>query len=104
MWLTYRAAIFRHFYGLSESLLTPHHAAFSEMVVSVMRELIRGVYSGNFYLDPQGTWNGSSFTITVNDSVPHFFHAITPWWESDCSHMANLSIQAQFPDTVDELF
>jgi len=62
------------------------------------------VYSGNFILDPQGTWNGSSFTITVNDTDPHFFHAITPTFLGNCLLLANLSVIANFPDDVDELF
>jgi hypothetical protein len=34
------------------------------------------IYSGNFYIDPQGTWNSSSFTVIVNDTFPHFFHLV----------------------------
>jgi hypothetical protein len=55
-------------------------------------------------MDPQGTWNGSIFTFTVNDSVPHFFHAVTPGFVLSCSLLANLSVDAGFPDSVDELF
>jgi hypothetical protein len=55
-------------------------------------------------IDEQGTSNGSQFTITVNDTNPHFLHAITPWFAEDCLLMANVSYIAELPDSVDELF
>jgi len=55
-------------------------------------------------MDPQGSWNGSSFTIVVNDTIPRFFHGLTPWFSRDCSGLASLSGPAAFPETVDELF
>lgn len=96
----------RHFYGRLGSPRTRPHAGFHQMVDSKFKNRtdVEGVYSGNFYIDPQGTWNGTSFTITVNDTVPHFFHAITGTFVSNCALMANLSVSAQFPDNVDELF
>jgi hypothetical protein len=63
-----------------------------------------GIYSGNFIIDPQGTWNGSSFTIIVNDTNPRFFHAITPLFSTDCPLLGNLSAIAQFPINIDEMF
>jgi hypothetical protein len=65
---------------------------------------LSGIYSGNWIMDPQGTWNGSSFTITVNDSLPHFFHAITPWFSTNCALIGNLSTAGEFPANVDEVF
>ena len=42
--------------------------------------------------------------MTVNDTNPHFFHSIATQFETNCLLMANLSVIAKFPESVDEIF
>lgn len=55
-------------------------------------------------MDPQGTWNGSSFTIRVTDTSPHFFHVWRDVWLGNCSVIGNWSSRGNFPPDTDVLF
>lgn len=57
-------------------------------------------------MDPQGSQTGSNFTITVNDSNPHFFYSIRDldYWINDCSSLESWASQVPLPDNTDVLF
>lgn len=84
-------------------IITPVHIM--EVPCVQGRELIEGVFSGHFYVDDEGSWNGTTFTITVNDTNPHFFYWISyRYWGSPCSIYANWSDMVQFSPDQDVLF
>lgn len=57
-----------------------------------------GVFSGYFYVDPVGSANGSSFTIEVQDTNPHFFYMVRDWY-GNCSYLGTwTSIYGLGPD------
>jgi hypothetical protein len=49
---------------------------------------VEGVFSGYFYIDPEASSNGSSFTITVTDTNPHFYYMVRDWY-NNCSFFGN---------------
>src|SRR5437773_674001 len=67
--------------------------------------VMEGIFSGYFHVDFDGTWNGSSFTMSVTDSLPHFFYSSTWKWESsNCSILYSLSSFTLIPEFQDVLF
>lgn len=70
----------------------------------VDNELTEGIFSGWFYIDLLGTWNGSVFSITVGDDKPHFFYSIRDVWVNSCGGYGNWSISSGFPIGEDVLF
>lgn len=64
-----------------------------------------GFFSGYFYVDVEGTWNGSVFTITVSDLEPRFFYFSTYRAETkSCSDFAGWSSFFRLPANQDVLF
>jgi len=70
----------------------------------VKKKLIIGIYSGFFYVDPQGTANESSFTITVSDSEPHFFYMIKEAYLTHCSTLGVWSTYFKYDPEWDVIF
>ena len=54
-------------------------------------------------MDPEGTSNGSSFTITVSDSNPHFYYMVRDWYQN-CSFFGQWTSIYSLGDNLDILF
>lgn len=55
-------------------------------------------------MDPEGSWNGSTYTITVVDSKPRFFYTVDAWFWRNCSQLGDWDSWGQFPAGVDVVF
>ena len=65
---------------------------------------LSGFFSGYFTVDPLGSGNASSFTLTVADSNPHFFYMVTSYYAFDCGFLGTWSSQYSFGPAEDVLF
>lgn len=66
-----------------------------------------GIFSGYFYIDLDGTWNGTVFTMNVTDAQPHFFYFDTYRLENPGTYCHNISTWASYfhiPPGQDVLF
>jgi hypothetical protein len=80
------------------------HLVFTMMVSSITATAsYEGIYSGPLFLDMYGSWNGTTFTITVNDTRPRFFHMIQSYG-GNCSRLATWSTMFSLPANGDVLF
>jgi hypothetical protein len=66
--------------------------------------LMEGAFSGFFNIDPSGSWNGTTFTYTVNDTNPHFFYSVSEIYTSNCSYLSDWSTFYTFSPQQDVLF
>jgi hypothetical protein len=82
------------------------HPVYITAVLSIFQvKLIEGVFSGNIYVDSEGTWNGTTFTITVIDTEPHFFYWISfRYFQAICSVYGNWSNNYGLSSNEDVLF
>lgn len=82
----------------------PHHVVIIKVHNLQIPTPISGFFSGYFTIDPLGSGNGSSFTLTVADSNPHFFYMVTAYYSSDCAFLGTWSSQYSFGPAEDVLF
>jgi hypothetical protein len=69
--------------------------------------LMQGIFSGYFLVDVDGTWNGSTFTLTVTDTDPHFLYFATYRQEANgqfCSGLTNWDKFFNIPNDQSVLF
>ena len=77
------------------------------VIISDLGELKIGIFSGYFYVDVDGTWNGSTFTMKVMDLMPHFFYFDTFKLENagtTCSTIGGWASTFGIPNGQDFLF
>ena len=43
-----------------------------------------GANSGFFIIDPQGSWDGTAFTITVPDTKSRFYYSFSAYYAGSC--------------------
>ena len=91
-------------FGLSLNPTLVHLAFTIEVPSSFISSLIQGIFSGFFFVNMKGSWNGTTFTITVNDTNPRFFYMIKSYAPSNCSSLGTWSTDMDLPDNGDVLF
>jgi len=55
-------------------------------------------------MDAEGSWNGTTFTITVVDSTPRFFYTVDIYFVNNCSLLGDWDERAELPADTDEVF
>jgi len=85
-------------------LFVPLNWGFSESNFTNPCTFNDGAFSGFFYVDPPGTANGSSFTMTVTSTQPRFFQAVRLDDVSNCSASAGWASHWGLPSYGDIIF
>ena len=57
-------------------------------------------------MDPEGSWNGSVFTLIVPDTEPHFLYSISTvgWYFTNCSRLLDYHSSFTIPNGSDIIF
>jgi len=87
-----------------KSTYLPFVWAFAESDYSRPCIYNQGVFSGYFYIDPQGSANESFFSMPVVDSKPHFLYMVTPQYIYPCSTLAIWSTYWGYDSNSDIIF
>lgn len=99
--------ISNHSCGPLLNQITPNRARIIKVrMPGEVCSLKSGYFSGFWVMDPQGTWNGSTFTVIVGDTKPHFFYSVSPpgWYYKNCTRLLEYKAAFTIPNGSDIVF